>query len=101
MEQKIKWTNRVELAKALAEKLRQPEWRVFRIINAVFEEMKNKLLTDGKIEIRGFGIFKVKIRKGRIYLNPQNKSRIMVNDRKTVTFKPSKLFLKILRSSEQ
>lgn len=99
MEQETKWANRVELAKVLSEKFRQPTWRVFKIINAVFSEMKDRLLKNGRIEIRGFGVFKVKIRKGRTYLNPKNKISIVVNDRKTIIFKPSKLFLKILRNA--
>ncbi len=99
MEQEIKWANRVELAKVLSEKLKQPSWRIFKIINTVFKEMKNKLLKDGRIEIRGFGVFRVKIRKGRTYLNPKSKAVIVVKDRKTVTFKPSKLFLKTLRNA--
>lgn len=98
MEQEVRWANRVELAKMLSEKFKQPSWRIFKIINNVFEEMKNKLLKDGRIEIRGFGVFIAKVRKGRTYINPRNKTFVVVKDRKTITFKPSKLFLKTLRN---
>ncbi len=100
MEEEINWSNRVELARILAVRFKESPWRIFKLINTVFDEIKKKLQKDGRIEIRGFGVFTVKIRKGRKFINPRNKVQFFVQDRKTVSFKPSKIFLKVLRNGK-
>jgi nucleoid DNA-binding protein len=48
-------------------------------------------MRDGKnIEIRGFGSFKVKKRKGRIARNPRTGDQVMVEEHFVPTFKVSK-----------
>ncbi len=55
-------------------------------IYTVIDAMK-----EGKnIEIRGFGSFKVKHRKGRMARNPRTGEQVMVEDRIVPTFKVSK-----------
>jgi DNA-binding protein HU-beta len=48
-------------------------------------------MKDGKnIEIRGFGSFKVKKRKGRVARNPRTGEQVMVGEHFVPTFKVSK-----------
>ena len=48
-------------------------------------------MKDGKnIEIRGFGSFKVKKRKGRMARNPRTGAQVMVDEHFVPTFKVSK-----------
>lgn len=55
-------------------------------ITTVINAMK-----DGKnIEIRGFGSFKVKKRKGRVARNPRTGQQVMVGEHFVPTFKVSK-----------
>jgi len=55
-------------------------------IYTVIDAMK-----EGKnIEIRGFGSFKIKHRKGRMARNPRTGEQVMVEDRIVPTFKVSK-----------
>ena len=55
-------------------------------ITTVINAMK-----DGKnIEIRGFGSFKVKKRKGRVARNPRTGQKVMVGEHFVPTFKVSK-----------
>ena len=55
-------------------------------ISTVINTMK-----DGKnIEIRGFGSFKVKKRKGRVARNPRTGAQVMVDEHYVPTFKVSK-----------
>ena len=49
------------------------------------EEMQN-------IEIRGFGTFKIKLRKARKARNPRTGDEVPVPDRKVPVFKPSNEF---------
>jgi nucleoid DNA-binding protein len=94
------WKNRIQLAKIIAERFKEPTWRIFRLVNMVFDEIKRKIKENGRVEIRGFGVFKVKVRKGRTLTLPRSKKVIKVNDRKTIIFKPSKLLLKKLREND-
>lgn len=55
-------------------------------ISTVIQAMK-----DGKnIEIRGFGSFKVKKRKGRVARNPRTGEQVMVDEHYVPVFKVSK-----------
>ena len=57
---------------------------VHQVFNVIFDALK----AGKKIEIRNFGIFKVKRRKKRIGRNPKTGDVIPVPERNTVTFKP-------------
>lgn len=57
---------------------------VQQVFNSIFESLK-----EGKtIEIRNFGVFKVKRRKSRIGRNPKTGEVVPVPERNTVVFKP-------------
>jgi DNA-binding protein HU-beta len=57
-------------------------------------------MKEGKnIEIRGFGSFKVKHRKGRVARNPRTGEQVMVEDRIVPTFKVSKEMKQIVNAS--
>jgi integration host factor subunit beta len=50
-----------------------------------------KALADGeKLEIRGFGSFKVKDRKSRVARNPRTGETVQVPAQRVATFRPSK-----------
>ena len=64
-------------------------------IMTVIDAMK-----EGKnIEIRGFGSFKVKHRKGRLARNPRTGEQVMVEDRMVPTFKVSKEMKQIVNAN--
>ena len=57
-------------------------------------------LRDGKnIEIRGFGSFKVKKRKGRMARNPRTGAQVMVNEHYVPIFKVSKEMKQIVNEN--
>jgi integration host factor subunit beta len=62
------------------------------VLNSIFQNMKEALARGEKIEVRGFGIFKLRDRIGRIARNPKTGERVAVPARKTVHFKVSKSF---------
>ncbi len=61
---------------------------VKKVVHKVFEVMLSALYKGEKIEIRNFGVFKVKRRKPRVGRNPKTNQPVPVPERKTVVFKP-------------
>ncbi len=61
---------------------------VSKITNKVFETMIKALLAEERIEIRNFGVFKIKVRRRKIGRNPRTNKPIPIPDRKAVIFKP-------------
>ena len=60
------------------------------IVNAFIRALVNSLNENHRIEIRGFGVFKNKARKGRNARNPRTGEAVAVPARLVPTFKPSK-----------
>lgn len=64
---------------------------VKRVVQLTLEEIINTLVDDGKVELRNFGIFRVKLRKGRKARNPRTTEEVWVPPKKVVVFKPGKV----------
>ncbi len=60
------------------------------VVNTIFDSMAQALSKGERIEIRGFGSFKVKRRKARKARNPRTGDAVYVPGRLVPTFKPSK-----------
>ncbi|MCD4818091.1 MAG: integration host factor subunit beta [Candidatus Cloacimonetes bacterium] len=59
-------------------------------VDAFLDAVKDSLKDGKHIEIRGFGTFKLKIRKERIGRNPKTEEKVLVPARVVPTFKFSK-----------
>jgi len=57
---------------------------VQRTLDAVLESLER----GETVELRNFGVFKVKTRKGRIGRNPRTGQEVQVPEKKVVVFKP-------------
>jgi integration host factor subunit beta len=67
-----------------------------KIVNIILIAISEALVKGENIEIRGFGSYKVKIRKARIGRNPKNSKTIKIPEKKAIKWKMSKtLFNKI------
>lgn len=55
-------------------------------VNAVFTAIENELATGGKVQIAGFGSFKVKERAERMGRNPKTKAAIKIPASKVPAF---------------
>ena len=60
------------------------------IINIIFDEISDALSKAEKYEIRGYGKFKVKLRKARIAKNPKTGEKVTIPEKKIPSFKMSK-----------
>ncbi|HSW64429.1 MAG TPA: HU family DNA-binding protein [Dissulfurispiraceae bacterium] len=74
--------------------------QVETIINTVFEGMKEALAKGEKIEIRGFGNFRLKIREGKTARNPKTGEKVQVPPKRAIHFKVGKPFHDALNRAE-
>jgi integration host factor subunit beta len=60
------------------------------IVETIFDSIIHALQGGDKIEIRGFGSFRTRQRRGRIGRNPKTGAKVEVPPKKIPFFKPSK-----------
>ncbi|MBI1911505.1 MAG: integration host factor subunit beta [Deltaproteobacteria bacterium] len=60
------------------------------IVDTLFESMSSSLSQGDKVEIRGFGSFKIKDRDGRQGRNPKSGENIFIESKKVPFFKAGK-----------
>ncbi len=60
------------------------------IVDTVFQSMTDSLAGGDKVEIRGFGSFKIKKREGRQGRNPKSGESIFIDSKKVPFFKAGK-----------
>jgi integration host factor subunit beta len=60
------------------------------IVETIFESIIASLQKGDKIEIRGFGSFRTRQRRGRVGRNPKTGAKVEVPPKKIPFFKPSK-----------
>jgi integration host factor subunit alpha len=69
-----------------------------RIVESVFDIIKDSLAKGEKIKISGFGNFVVKEKKSRRGRNPQTGDEIAISARRVLTFKSSQVLRKALNA---
>lgn len=80
-----------EIVKVIAEKFDQPQVLVKDIVQETFNLIVDTLVKEGRIELRNFGVFEVKLRKERRARNPKTNDPVTVAAKKVVTFQPGKV----------
>jgi integration host factor beta subunit len=69
------------------------------VVETVFDSIKEALVKGEKIEIRGFGNFKLKTRKPRKARNPKTGEKVDVPGKKVLHFKTGKALRETMNSS--
>ena len=69
------------------------------IVETIFESIIEALQKGDKIEIRGFGSFRTRQRRGRIGRNPKTGEKVDVPAKKIPFFKPSKELKDLVNNS--
>lgn len=62
-----------------------------KVVQRTFDAIIDTLVADGRIELRNFGVFRVKRRKPRKARNPRTGESVQLGYRNVVTFKPGKI----------
>jgi nucleoid DNA-binding protein len=79
-----------DMAQKIAKRMDMPHNQVLRIIQMALDNITEVLVTEGRLELRNFGVFEVKDRKPRKARNPKTGEKVMVPSRKAVTFAAGK-----------
>jgi len=77
-----------DMAKAIADETGLSHNQAKEIIQQVLDGITETLVTEGRIELRNFGVFEVKKRRPRKARNPRTGEEVDVPARLVVTFKP-------------
>ena len=70
------------------------------IVNTVFNSIVDALRKDDKIELRGFGSFRVRRRRSRHGRNPKTGDRVDVPEKRIPYFKPGKELKDLINAAE-
>lgn len=84
--------NKKSLASDIADKHDLTKKEALMIVDSVFDEIKNCLASNGKVDISGFGKFETVERKERQGINPSTQEKITIPASKSLKFKASKTF---------
>ncbi|MDI6794763.1 MAG: HU family DNA-binding protein [bacterium] len=79
-----------DLVVQIAEQVGLTQSQVKRVVEGVLDGITGALAEGGKVELRDFGIFKVKARKGRMGRNPRSGEEVPIEAKNVATFKPGK-----------
>jgi integration host factor subunit beta len=60
------------------------------VVNTFFDSISEALIEGDKVELRGFGSFRVKKRKARTGRNPKTGASVKVRSKRVPYFKPGK-----------
>jgi nucleoid DNA-binding protein len=74
-----------------------PQAQAAAIVQRVFDRITETLLSEGRLELRNFGVFEVRKRGPRSRRNPRTGEAVQVPARYVVTFKPGKEMVKRVR----
>ncbi len=82
--------NKSELIKIVAEENNISTEEAVTIVNTFFDTVQEELLQGNRVEIRGFGSFKIKEYKGYQGRNPRSGQPVSVKPKRLPFFRPGK-----------
>lgn len=92
---------KVDIVEDIYEKVGFSKKEVAKIVEYIFDIIKDTLIKEDKIKISGFGNFVVRKKRSRRGRNPQTGSDIEITARRILTFKPSQVLKGALNSKEK
>ena len=91
---------KVDIVESIYEKVGFSKKEVAKIVETIFDLIKETLKHEDKIKISGFGNFVVRKKRARRGRNPQTGSDIEITPRRILTFKPSQVMKSSLNRRE-
>jgi nucleoid DNA-binding protein len=80
-----------EIARQVALDAGLSQQQALEVVQQTFNEIIRTLATEGRIELRDFGVFEVRRRAARPARNPRTGETLVTPARNVVTFKPGKV----------
>ena len=90
---------KAELVEEVSGKTGLPKKQAEIVVNTVFESIVETLKTGEKIELRGFGSFRIRKRGSRVGRNPKTGDKVEVPPKRIPYFKPGKELKELLNAS--
>jgi len=79
-----------EIVKDLSRRYGVDQTVTRQIVQGVLDSIVESLATDGRIELRNFGVFEIRRRAPRVARNPRTNEPIRLPERDVVVFQPGK-----------
>jgi nucleoid DNA-binding protein len=81
---------KAEIIEQIYPRVKVSKKNIHNILDLFFDEIKSGLLEDKVIELRGFGTFEIKLRKGRKARNPKTGDTVQVGNHGVAVFRPGR-----------
>ena len=69
-----------EIVRSVSEKLNLTQLETKDIVQNVFDTLAETLVTEGRVELRNFGVFEVRKRQARKARNPRTGEKVLVKE---------------------
>lgn len=89
-----------EIVKKISEDIGLTQLKTKDIVQRTLDAIIQTLVTEGRIELRNFGVFEVKRRAPRKARNPRTGDKVYVPSKNVVTFKPGKEMEELVRKMD-
>lgn len=90
---------KADLVRVVFERVGLPKVESQKIIETIFETMKQTLSEGESVKISGFGTFNVKRKRERRGRNPQTGDDLQITARKVIIFKPSNIMKEMVEKT--
>jgi integration host factor subunit alpha len=91
---------KIDIIEAVYTHLGIPKQDCIRIVESLFEIIKDDLDKWNSVMVSGFGKWTVKAKKKRKGRNPQTGKEMTIDARRVITFKPSTVLRKVVNSGD-
>jgi nucleoid DNA-binding protein len=88
--EEIQVVTKKEIVRTIADDIGLTQLQTKEIVQKTFNAIVETLVSEGRIELRNFGVFEVKRRAARKARNPRTNEKVSVPEKFVVTFKPGK-----------
>lgn len=83
---------KADIVELIHEKLGLTKKDIAKVVDELFNEVRDQILAKNNVKISGFGNFEVKKRGRRIGRNPKTGVETVIEPRTVVVFRPSQIF---------
>jgi DNA-binding protein HU-beta/integration host factor subunit beta len=80
-----------DIVKRIAEHTALTQVQTKEVVQKAFDAIIDSIVTEGRIELRNFGVFEVKVRRPRKARNPRTGQPVEVPAKTVVVFKPGRI----------
>ena len=93
----VRIVTKKEIVRKISEDIGLTQLKTKDIVQRTLDAIIHTLVTEGRIELRNFGVFEVKRRAPRKARNPRTGDKVFVPSKNVVTFKPGKEMEELVR----